>query len=931
MKKNLLIKSMIAAFCFVSLFASKAHACSVAGTVTASKDSVCYEDTVVVITTGYTGTIFQWQSNDGTGWVNETGAGSTTDTYSVIPGGSKQFRVIVTEVSCPSDTSAPIAIVVGDIPVPTGTGAARCGYGSITLTGSGAAGGTLRWYTAPVGGIPLGSGSPFTTTVASTTTFYLEDNTYSGSGGSSPLQITEFDTDDGASGGAGDDLELQNVSPLPVDVTGWKVAVSDSYTDINIVNATVQTLNGILQPGDIINFNDVGPTNYWGGNILWTSGVPPGTGGWAMILDNNNVLRDFVPMNWDAASIQAMAPVVNGVTISIGSLWSGDGVSIATNSATIGASRIGNTDSNTSADFTNDLLSILSTNPGMTLPFFGFGCSSPRVPVVATVNASTPVTLNSTSNALCLGQSSTLSVTSASGTYTYNWFPSTGLSGTTGTTVTATPLVPTTYYVTGTDGTCGAIDSVFISVGPTSVAGSATISADTVCSGTNTTLTLTGSTGNIQWQSNSGSGWVNETGPGSTAAIYQFNPTVSAAYWAVVTSGGCPTDTSNLFNVGVITVVDPVTTNDTVCAGNIANLQASGNGNISWFTAASGGTLVHTGASYNVAISSTTTFYVQSNDGGSPVHLGPPNKSFGNQTQSSPNSFGLTFDVAQDATIDSVSVYPVTSGQLIFSLLDPSGIILNTKTVTVPASPAALFPVALGFSVPPGLGYRLVLDPGSITCGNNGSGAIYPYTNPSCPVSIVGYCNPNPQVGTLYYYMYNWVVTDGCKSGMIPVTAVVVGPAQPIISGISGTLTSSSAPNYQWLLNGTIIPGATSQSYVTTQPGSYQVQYVDVASGCTVISDPYIILSVFEATIADDGVKLYPNPSSDRFYLNFDKSFKGDAVIKIYNNIGQLVMEQHQTNPAGNDVAVSKQLAKGTYQLELTTQRGIYHSKLVKQ
>lgn len=930
MKKNLLIKSMIAAFCFVSLFASKAHACSVAGTVTASKDSVCYEDTVVVITTGYTGTIFQWQSNDGTGWVNETGAGSTTDTYSVIPGGSKQFRVIVTEVSCPSDTSAPIAIVVGDIPVPTGTGAARCGYGSITLTGSGAAGGTLRWYTSPTGGVPVGTGSPFTTNVISTTTFYLEDNTYSGSSGvgqASPVLITELDFNDNPSGGIGDDIEIQNVAPYPVDVTGWQVVAGDVAADINGYNSIIQVLSGVMQPGDIISWTDVAGANYWGQNLLWNNGQAS----WVMILDSNNNILDLVITDWDAVSISTMAPVINGVTIPIGTQWTGAGVASGAAAASQGVVRNGNLDNNSAADFSVGVLTVTTTNPSMTLPFSGLGCSSPRVPVVATVNTSTPITLTPSSNALCLGQSATLSVSSTNGAYAYTWFPSTGLNTTTGNSVIATPLVPTTYYVSAVDGACGAIDSVFISVGPTSVAGSATISADTVCSGTNTTLTLTGSTGNIQWQSNSGSGWVNETGPGSTAAIYQFNPTVSAAYWAVVTSGGCPTDTSNLFNVGVITVVDPVTTNDTVCAGNIANLQASGNGNISWFTAASGGTLVHTGASYNVAISSTTTFYVQSNDGGSPVHLGPPNKSFGNQTQSSPNSFGLTFDVAQDATIDSVSVYPVTSGQLIFSLLDPSGIILNTKTVTVPASPAALFPVALGFSVPPGLGYRLVLDPGSITCGNNGSGAIYPYTNPSCPVSIVGYCNPNPQVGTLYYYMYNWVVTDGCKSGMIPVTAVVVGPAQPIISGISGTLTSSSAPNYQWLLNGTIIPGATSQSYVTTQPGSYQVQYVDVASGCTVISDPYIILSVFEATIADDGVKLYPNPSSDRFYLNFDKSFKGDAVIKIYNNIGQLVMEQHQTNPAGNDVAVSKQLAKGTYQLELTTQRGIYHSKLVKQ
>lgn len=56
------------------------------------------------------------------------------------------------------------------------------------------------------------------------------------------MQITEMDL------GNTDHLEIQNVSPTPVDVTGWKVVISDSYTDINLVNAFVQTLSGTLQP-----------------------------------------------------------------------------------------------------------------------------------------------------------------------------------------------------------------------------------------------------------------------------------------------------------------------------------------------------------------------------------------------------------------------------------------------------------------------------------------------------------------------------------------------------------------------------------------------------------------------------------------------------------------------------------------------------------
>ncbi|MCB0849354.1 MAG: hypothetical protein KDC20_06330, partial [Bacteroidetes bacterium] len=174
---------------------------------------------------------------------------------------------------------------------------------------------------------------------------------------------------------------------------------------------------------------------------------------------------------------------------------------------------------------------------------------------------------------------------------------------TTGTNVTAAPTVPTMYYVAGSDGTCGAIDSVFIDVGPTSVAGTATLTAATVCSGSVTTLILTGYTGNIQWQVNSGSGWTNVAG--GTTSPYQFNPTISGDYRAEVISGGCPTVYSNSVNINVIPVTTPTTTNDTICAGSTANLSSTGSGIVNWYTSAMGDTLVNTGNNYSVQLNNT--------------------------------------------------------------------------------------------------------------------------------------------------------------------------------------------------------------------------------------------------------------------------------------------------------------------------------------
>ncbi|HRD80047.1 MAG TPA: hypothetical protein PLL53_04750, partial [Saprospiraceae bacterium] len=51
----------------------------------------------------------------------------------------------------------------------------------------------------------------------------------------------------------------------------------------------------------------------------------------------------------------------------------------------------------------------------------------------------------------------------ASGANTYSWAPSTGLSATTGATVSANPSATTTYTVTGTDGN-GCVNTAMVTV-----------------------------------------------------------------------------------------------------------------------------------------------------------------------------------------------------------------------------------------------------------------------------------------------------------------------------------------------------------------------------------------------------------------------------------------------------------------------------------
>lgn len=185
---------------------------------------------------------------------------------------------------------------------------------------------------------------------------------------SAPLLITEVDL------GGTDALEIQNVSNATIDVTGWKVVVRDSYTDINSVNSIVQTLSGTLTPGQTITYSD-GSTSpdYWGNNLFWNPGAFPSFTGWVMILDPSNEVVDAVFWSWPESNIQAAAISVGGNPINLTGAWMGDGLNTSTVPAGITISRIGNVDNNDSTGFGFINASIGTTNPGLQLPFNGSG------------------------------------------------------------------------------------------------------------------------------------------------------------------------------------------------------------------------------------------------------------------------------------------------------------------------------------------------------------------------------------------------------------------------------------------------------------------------------------------------------------------------------------------------------------------------------
>jgi metal-sulfur cluster biosynthetic enzyme len=549
-----------------------------AGIVTSSATVYCITGGTPVLKLNASSGVgsIQWmQASSAAGpWTN-VGTNSTTYTPSSPITATTYYQAAVI-CGTNADTSAPLAVFVYDPQVLSTTADTSCGTGPVDLHATASAGATLNWYAAATGGLPLGTGTMFTTTVSSTTNFYVEAS-QGGTGGASPIQITEMDL------GGNDQLEIQNVSGASIDVTGWKVAISDSYTSITAVNANIQTLSGLLNPGETKTWTDLASApNYWGSNMFWNPGAFPSFAGWAAILDNNNNLVDIVFLNWPAANIQGASINIGTSTITVGSQWSGNGVDITTVAGTQSVSRQGNLDTHNASDFSIINLSIGSTNPGMSLPFGGFGCQSTRTLVVATVTPPASITSQPASQQVCPGSNATFSVTATGqGPLTYQWKKNgVNIPGATSATLTlnAVSTADTANYTVTVTG-CNSVTSTaaaltlnsqpVISTQPAAIA---------VCAGANAIFKVvaTGSGNTYQWKK----GGVNISGATADSLKITAVTTADTAGYSVVITNSCGSVTSAVatLSLNAAAAITTQPSNQAVCYGQSATFTVVASG-----------------------------------------------------------------------------------------------------------------------------------------------------------------------------------------------------------------------------------------------------------------------------------------------------------------------------------------------------------------
>jgi Zn-dependent metalloprotease len=261
----------------------------------------------------------------------------------------------------------------------------------------------------------------------------------------------------------------------------------------------------------------------------------------------------------------------------------------------------------------------------------------------------------------------------------------------------------------------------------------------------------------------------------------------------------------------------PVGQNASRCGVGSVALTSAGSGAFNWYDAATGGNQVNVGATFNTpAISTTTSYFVESEILLPPVYGGPGDNSFGTGSEFN-NVQSLLFDCYEQSTLVSVKVYAFGAANRTIELRDNNGGILQSSTVNVPDGESR---ITLNFDLPTGTDLQLGTAAAPALYRNN-SGSSYPY-NLSDVLSIT----TSSAGDDYYYFFYDWEVQkEGCITARTEVIATIdplptlsISGNTAICEGESVQLNSSAtdADSYLWTTTETTADVSVSPTQQTT-------------------------------------------------------------------------------------------------------------------
>jgi hypothetical protein len=522
------------------------------------------------------------------------------------------------------------------------------------------------------------------------------------------------------------------------------------------------------------------------------------------------------------------------------------------------------------------------------------GHTSNELPVNLTIKAS-PNTINATANTpLCQGNTLNLNTAvTPAGSYSYSWAGPSYSSGAQNPTITNAATAATGDYIvtaTAVSSGCMVKDTVGVLV-KSRPAMPAVITTNTpVCSGETLGATINSSTGGSSYE------WWGPSGFSATSAAISIpNITLlySGVYKAVAYNNGCTSDTLNLNVVVNPTPVPPnAGSNSPVCDGGQLMLTAThitGAGSYNW-TGPNG----YSSHQQNPVIDPVTS-----------ADAGTYHVTF--TSASSPNC---------PSAASSVQVLVVPSSY-IGSYASPNDTVCAGTTVTFVTVPTAT--------------------------GTNPQYQWYKNGNPISGATSVTYVTTSYATGDTFQCRFKSndlcstpITLFGNKIGMqvtgvltqpsVSISPMAAQPGTPVTFTAIATNGGGQNPQYQWQLNGNNI--ATGANWSTSNLAPYDkvnclLTSDDACASPQIVSSDTVEVSwqlaVGGVQLADDGVRLYPNPNYGSFKIKNQKE-KIKAIV-VLNSIGQVVYEAKGDETQEMDITL--RVASGVYLLQVETDAGV--------
>ena len=442
------------------------------------------------------------------------------------------------------------------------------------------------------------------------------------------------------------------------------------------------------------------------------------------------------------------------------------------------------------------------------------------VTLTATVQsiATAPAAPTVTKQTICAGATAVLTATNGS---SYQWYDSLSNGNLLSSLATLnTSALNTThvYYVQSNPAGCPSPRSADTVVVINLQSPVLTSTAPEVCYGQSITLNGTTGSGTINWYSQAGGGTALATGNS-----YTLTAGTTQTFYANVKQGNCSSATDSItIHIDSLPAAPVLTTtNTTVCPGKTDTLSVQNTGlTYSWYTTATGGNAVATGATYiTPAINSAANYYAAAYD-------------------------GHCYSARQ------------------------------TETITLLTAPVAVvqpFP----FNVCPGNAATFTVS------NNNGVVSWYNNTQLTTPVATGGtYTTPVVYNSTAYYVTIQY--PNGCISVAVADSVIVHAQVAPVITLSGLTLTSNQPAGNQWYFNDSIISGATAVTYTAAATGNYFVVTTN-GYGCADTSATQFVLVNGIAQIDASAVNIYPSPNNGSFFITCTEALPAQLKIMDIN------------------------------------------------